>query len=277
MFSVRGSAAQTPVVARRRAIDRLRDTRAAVPHLPPAQGLLPLAILLIVWQLKQRGVDPYYPAPSRWWSAIVTAWKAGAVEPAIVATCKTFVIGLVLATILGTVLGAAVGRSPFLDRALGPIFEFFRVLPAAAVVPIIVLFSGYTERMKLAVVLFTGVWPILLQVRTTARMVNPVTLEMAHMLRLGRARTLAKVLVPALVPGIVAGLRIAAPILLIVTLLAEALTQVNGIGSLLLDAQRNYNSAEVYGLVIFTGILALTVNWLVEVMAAVLRRYDNAA
>jgi ABC-type nitrate/sulfonate/bicarbonate transport system permease component len=277
MFSARDRSEQRAAVERRSVIERLRTTRAAVPHLPPVQGLLPLVILLVVWQLKQHGADPFYPAPSEWWSALSNAWNAGALSPAIVATCKTFLIGLVLATVVGTILGAAVGRSPFVDRALGPVFEFFRVLPPGAVVPIIVIFAGYTERMKLAVVLFTGVWPILLQVRTTARMINPDTLDMAHMLRLGRARTLTKVLVPALVPGIVAGLRIAAPILLIVTLLSEALTQVNGIGGLLLDAQRNYNSAQVYGLVMFTGILALAVNWLVEAMAALLGRYDNAA
>lgn len=277
MFSGRGSTSQAPELHRRSAIDMLRAARAAAPHVPPVQGLLPLVILLVVWQLKQHGVDPYYPEPSRWWDAISAAWTAGSLQPAIVATCKTFLLGLVLATILGTVLGAAVGRSPLIDRAVGPTFEFFRVLPPGAVVPIIVLFSGYTERMKLAVVLFTGVWPILLQVRMTARMINPVTLDMARMLRLGRTRTIARVLVPALVPGIVAGLRVAAPILLIVTLLAEALTQVNGIGGLLLDAQQNFNSAAVYGLVLLTGILALAVNWLVELIAGLLRRYDNPA
>jgi ABC-type nitrate/sulfonate/bicarbonate transport system permease component len=274
MSSERNSAVH---VSRRSTSDRLRDLRAGLPHLPPAQGLLPLVVLLVVWQLTKHGVDPYYPAPSRWWDAISAAWTGGRLAPAITATCKTFLVGLILATAVGTILGAAVGRSPFLDRALGPVFEFFRVLPPAAVVPVIVLFSGYTERMKLAVVLFTGVWPILLQVRTTARMINPVTLEMAYMLRLGRARTLVKVMIPALVPGIVAGLRIAAPILLIVTLLSEALTQVNGIGSLLLEAQRNYNSAEVYGLVLFTGILALLVNWIVEAMAGLLRRYGTGS
>ena len=254
---------------------RIHGAQRRIQHLPPLRGLLPLVALLVVWELTQRGIDPYYPRPSRWWEALSDEWKAGVLRESITATCKTFVVGLLLATVIGTAIGAVVGRSRLIDRALGPLFEYCRVLPPAAVVPIIVLFSGYTERMKLAVVLFTGIWPILLQVRTTARTLNPVMLDMARTLRLGRARTITKVMFPALVPGIVSGVRLAAPILLIVTLLAEALTQVNGIGSLLLNAQNTYNSSEVYGLVVLTGILALLVNWSVELVAFALQKYER--
>jgi ABC-type nitrate/sulfonate/bicarbonate transport system permease component len=248
-------------------VKRLRE-------LPPLRGLLPLVVLLVVWQLVQHGIDPYYPRPSLWWKSLSAAWNVGVLRPGVTATVKTFVLGLVLATAAGTILGALVGRSRVVDRALGPTLEYCRVLPPAAVVPIVVLFTGYTEQMKLAVVVFTAIWPVLLQVRTAARTINPVVLELAQVLRLGRARTLAKIVFPSLVPGVVAGVRLAAPVVLIITLLVEAVTQVRGIGSLLQNAQRNYDSAQVYGLIVITGVLALLVNWLVELATLGLRKYQ---
>jgi len=43
--------------------------------LPAIRGLLPLILLLLVWQLVQSGPSPYFPAPSQWWAATVTLFN----------------------------------------------------------------------------------------------------------------------------------------------------------------------------------------------------------
>ena len=40
--------------------------RAMLASLPPARGLLPLVLLLVVWQLIQGGPSPYFPGPAQW-------------------------------------------------------------------------------------------------------------------------------------------------------------------------------------------------------------------
>lgn len=260
------SAVRSPVGMRFR-----RRRRAS--GVPPLRGLLPLAVALLIWQLIQHGTSAYFPRPSLWWEAVQAQWRADALQPAIGATLKSFVLALVIATALGTAIGIAIGRSRRLDRALAPTLDFCRFLPAAAVVPIAVLFAGYTEKMKIFVVVFAAIWPILLQVRSAARAQSPLLLDVARSLHLSRLRTLRSVLLPSLVPSILLGLRVAAPLVLIVVLLVEIVTQVTGIGSLISTAQRQFDAATAYGLLAIAGILGIAVNALVAILEARLLRY----
>jgi ABC-type nitrate/sulfonate/bicarbonate transport system permease component len=257
-----------------RAIRRRRRTQREVP---PLRGLLPLLVLLVVWQLVQHGQSAYFPRPSLWWDAIRDQERSGALWPALGATMKSFVWALLLATVVGTALGIAIGLSRFLDRLLGPFLDYCRFMPAAAVVPIAVLFAGYTERMKLIVVVFSALWPILLQVRASLRSQSPLLGDVARSLHLSRARRIWKVLLPSLVPAITLGVRVAAPLVLIIVLLVEIITQVKGLGGLISTAQRSFDAATAYGLLAITGLLGVAINAVVAAAEGWLLRYRPRA
>ena len=252
---------------------RRRRRTGARGSLPPLRGLLPLVIGLVLWELLQRQPSPYFPRPSLWWDAVVVLWDTDLLVPAVLATLRTFAYALVLATVVGTLIGTLVGRSRLADKLLGPLFEFCRVLPPAAIVPLAVLFAGYTENMKLTVVVFAAIWPVLLQVRSAARSMEEVRLEMGRSLQLSRLRSAQKILFPSLLPAILLGVRVAAPSVLIIVLLVEIITQVPGLGGLIITAQRNFLSAQVYGLVVIAGVLGLLVNSLVSLLEGVALRY----
>ena len=70
-------------------------------QLPPPQGLLPLAVVLVLWQIFQRGNSPYFPPPSTWWNGLVQIAAGGKLLTACIATLKTIVAGLALAIVAG--------------------------------------------------------------------------------------------------------------------------------------------------------------------------------
>ena len=60
------------------------QVRSVLASLPPARGLLPLVLLLVLWQLLQGGPSPYFPGPAQWWKAtavlfdrerLLTQWR----------------------------------------------------------------------------------------------------------------------------------------------------------------------------------------------------------
>lgn len=233
---------------------------------PPLRGLLPLGLLLLVWELAGSDGSPYFPPPSEWADGVAVLWNNGTLWPAAVETLSTFAIALAVATVLGTLLGLILGASRAADRALGPTFEFARAMPPAAVVPIAALLIGYDTKMKVVVVTFAAIWSILLNTRTGMRSIDPVLLDMATCLRLNAFDRSRKCVVPALLPSIFLGVRVAAPVALVITLLVEIVTRFDGIGALIAVAQRNYLAGQVYGLLLVAGLFSFVVNGLVSML-----------
>jgi NitT/TauT family transport system permease protein len=140
-------------------------------------------------------------------------------------------------------------------------------------VPIFVLLIGYDQKMKVTVVVFTAIWPIMLNTMSAVRNINPLLLDTAASLHLSGFDRARKVLFPSLLPAILLGVRVAAPVTLIITLLVEILTAVNGVGALIATAQRNFQSAAVFGLVIVAGLFGLLVNAIVALIEGYVFRY----
>lgn len=235
---------------------------------PPLRGLLPLAVLLIAWELTGDDGSPYFPPPTRWATGLSDLWNNGALWPAAIQTLSTFAVALAVATVLGALLGLLVGASRTADRALGPSLEFARALPPAALVPIAALLIGYSTTMKVAVVTFAAIWSILLNTRAGVRSIDPVLIDTARCLRLNAFDRSRKCVLPALLPSIFLGVRVAAPVALVITLLVEIVTRFDGIGALIATAQRNYLAGQVYGLILVAGLFSFLVNGMVSVLQA---------
>jgi sulfonate transport system permease protein len=240
----------------------------------PLRGLLPLVVLLGVWQLTGLAHQSvFFPPPSQWIGQTATLASGGGLWTAVRQTLVTFVLSLIIATVIGTALGLLIGRSPLLERLLGPLLEFFRFLPGVTLVPLAVLFFGYTQSMELYVVVFGAIWPVLLQVRLAAREIDPALLDVRRALRLSRFDAFRKIMLPSVAPGIMLGVVITAPLTLVLALVVEVSTQVSGIGKLLETAQQSFLAAEVFGLIVIVGVIALVINVLLSLISARLFRY----
>jgi ABC-type nitrate/sulfonate/bicarbonate transport system permease component len=249
-----------------------RYFKLGVATLPSARGLLPLVVLLGAWQILQTGNSPYFPPPSDWWNGLVLLAKSGRLYPALSATTVTLLLGLAVAVVIGAGGGLIIGVSPRFGRAVGPLLEFLRAIPPPAVVPVAILFMGYDERMKLTVVVLAAIWPVLLNTSSAAERIHPLLLDVARSFRLSALDRMRLIVLPSVVPAILLGIRVALPVAIVVTLLVEILTSVEGIGALMIGAQRNFQSPQVYGLLVLIGLFGLCVNNMFAVFEAVLLR-----
>lgn len=224
------------------------------------RGLLPLAMFVAVWQIIDPQKSPYFPPPSAWWSAIRAMADSGKLWPALASTLETFALGIAIAIVLGVALGVLIGRSRTARRLFGPLFEFCRGLPPPVIVPVAVLLLGYAQSLKLLVVVWVAIWPILLNTASAAGLVHELLIDVSRTFHLNNLTTLRKIVLPAVVPDILLGIRVAIPLAIIITLLVEMLTSLPGIGSLIVTSQRQFRSAEVYGLLIVVGLMGFALN-----------------
>jgi ABC-type nitrate/sulfonate/bicarbonate transport system permease component len=242
------------------------------------RGLVPLAVLLGIWQLVGNPNSSSTPAPSAWWGAFKSIEQAGTLWPAVEKTVTLFAEGLALATVIGVALGVALGASRRLNRGLNPLLEFLRATPAAAIVPAVILLFGAKAGTDIGIVVFGSIWPILLNTAAARRALPPLRLDVAHSLRLSWWDRMRKIVLPSLVPAIVVGVRVAAPICLIVTLLVDFLVATGGLGYLLQQYQGEYLASDAFALVAVIGIMGVLINLALGVLERVtLKRWPASA
>jgi ABC-type nitrate/sulfonate/bicarbonate transport system permease component len=249
------AAVATPVRRRSGARTQTR-TRGSIP----LKGLLPLLLLLGVWQLVGDESSASFPRPSSWWPALKNIEADGELWTSLGATMVTFVLALLVATVLGATLGILIGSLRTADRAMAPTLQFFMSIPSPTLVPVALLVIGVSRGMQVGVVVFAAIWPIILNTAAGMRAVPAVRLEMARVLDLSPIARFLKVILPSVAPGALLGVLVSAPICIVVTLLVEMLTSSEGLGFLLLTSQRAFQSSEVFGLLLLIGVLGYLVN-----------------
>jgi ABC-type nitrate/sulfonate/bicarbonate transport system permease component len=241
------------------------------------KGLLPLILVLVVWQLVGDKSSSTLPPPSSWWDSLKTIEGQGGLWSAFEKTIVLFFEGLALATIIGLAFGVALGSSEPLSSGLGPTLEFWRTTPAAAIVPAVILLFGTAMGAEIGIVVFGTVWPILLNVTAGRRRLPSLRIDLAHSFHLSWWARMRKIILPSLVPDILTGLRIAGPICLIVVLLVDFLMSTGGLGYLIVQYQGAFEASSTFAIVAVVGVIGYLVT--VGLAAAeffVLRRWQTS-
>jgi ABC-type nitrate/sulfonate/bicarbonate transport system permease component len=234
--------------------------RAPVP--PPVTQALVLVGLVVVWQLVDAvGVvsAQALSGPVEVTRALAGLLSSSAVWTEIGQTLTGWSIGLGVATAVAVPLGMLLGASSPAYRSSRFVIDFLRTIPALGIIPLASLLYGSTRSTELLIVIPACLWPLLLQTIYGVRDVDPVALESARSFRLGRRRTLTRVVLPSATPFIATGLRIAAVIGMLLAISVELLVRVPGVGNGLARAQGNAATDDVYAYTVIAGLMGLVV------------------
>lgn len=239
-------------------------------------AMLFAAALLLLWQLlaERELISPaFFPSPSRTLGELWRQVARGQIWEPLSATGYRMFCGWALASLAGVVLGAAIGFSRAVRETLEPTLEFMRPLPASAVVPVAILFLGFSNAMTIAVIAFGAVWPVLLGSLHGFASIEPQLADVAAALRLQRLQAFLKIAVPNALPDILAGARVGLAISLILAVVTEIQASQPGLGQNILLAQRSFRSPELYAGVVTLGIMGLTINYAIVMLERRLLRW----
>ncbi|MET7570321.1 ABC transporter permease subunit [Streptomyces sp. NPDC005492] len=242
-----------------------RATRGALPR------LLVLVLALAVWQLAARAHGSiYFPPPTRiahhaydlWFSGPVGhAFLTPAAVDAILPSLGRMSAGFALAAVVGIALGMAVGRSRRAHALCNPVLQFARAVPPPALVPVFVVVFDFGTPMQLASIVFSAVWPVLINTAEGARDTDPLRLDVAAVMRLTAPERLWFLLLPSALPRIFAGLRLSLSLSLVLMVFSELLPgTANGIGFTLTDAQSRSDLLTVWAVLVLLGVLGYLLN-----------------
>lgn len=152
-------------------------------------------------------------------------------------TLYGWALGLTLAILIAVPAGIALGSSRLTHAATAAVVDVLRPIPAVALLPLVILIWGQGTAMKLVLVTFATVWPILFNTIYGVHDVDPVATDTARSFGLGVWARLRRVVLPSAAPFILTGTRVAASLGLVVIVGAELVAgATNGIGAFILLA-----------------------------------------
>jgi NitT/TauT family transport system permease protein len=161
--------------------------------------------------------------------------------------------GFCLAICYAVPLGLAIGWYRRFADVVSPLLEAMRNTAALALLPVFILLLGIGEASKIALVVYSCSWPILLNTIAGVRNVDPLLIKSARTMGLSSFQLFHKVILPASTPTIFVGIRLAGAYSLLVLVAAEMIGAKAGLGYLIIYAQYNFQIPNMY-----VGILSIT-------------------
>lgn len=253
---------------RPRARRRLAPPRATARWLALGPGLLVAA-----WVAGSATgvIDPATLSPP--WTVISTFGELigeGRLQSNLLTSLQRAALGLLFGVASGVVLALVAGLSRIGEGLVDGPVQIKRAIPTLALIPLVIVWFGIGEEMKVLVVSLAVFVPIYINTHAALRGIDARYVELAESVGLSRAAFLRRVAVPGALPGFFTGLRLAVTIAWTALVVVEQVNATSGIGYLMTQAR-------IYGLteIIIVGLVVYAVLGLVS--DAVVRTIERRA
>ncbi|MFJ8822720.1 ABC transporter permease [Streptomyces sp. NPDC102467] len=206
------------------------------------------------------------PAP---WTIAGTARDLiadGRLQSNFATSAQRALLGLVFGTVAGLLLALVSGLSRLGEGLVDGPVQIKRAIPSLALIPLLVLWFGIGETMKVITIALGVFVPIYLHTHNGLRTIDNRYAELAETVRLGRLQFVRHVVLPGALPGFLLGLRFGVTAAWLALVVVEQVNATSGIGYMM-ELARTYGQTDVIivGLVVY-GLLGLVSDALVRLV-----------
>jgi ABC-type nitrate/sulfonate/bicarbonate transport system permease component len=237
--------------------------------------LLAVPVLLVAawWAATAGSANFFWPPLSQILGTFGETWFTGRLTADVLPSLARLLAGYLAAVALGVGLGTAIGSSRTLRALLEPVLEFFRAIPSPVLVPILMLFAGIGNEMKIIVIVSGCVWPVLLNTVEGVRALDEVLSDTARSYRLRRRSRLVHLVLRGASPQIAAGARQALSIGIILMVISEMFAASNGLGFTIIQFQRSFAIPQMWTGIIMLGLIGIVLSVIFRVVENRLLRW----
>ncbi len=180
-------------------------------------------------------------------------------------TAAEVIAGFILGSLLGAFFGYVLGMSPTAEFALSPYILALQIAPKVAFAPLFIMWMGFTVYPKILVAILIVFFPVMVNVLTAIRTVDPDLINLARAFTATRAQIFWKIEFPASLPPLFAGLRIGSTLAVVGVVVGELVGGNKGLGYQLAFGEGQANTPMV-----FVTILMLTLVGGIAYLAVIL-------
>ena len=196
--------------------------------------ILPVAAL-VAWEIFGRaGMLPRYLSfPSAILAALWELAVSGELFVALAASLYRVSTGFVLGTVAGVIVGLGAGIVPGIRHFFDPLVSFLYSIPKIAFLPVFLLLFGLGHASKIAIIAFSGFFPVFIASRHAVLSVNKLLVWTAQNMGTPQRKIFFRVIIPAAAPQLFSGVRIGLAHAFVVLFATELIGSKVGLGTII--------------------------------------------
>ena len=210
-------------------------------------------------------VDPaVLPGPGL---VVRSTWEDRAnLWPAMWATSKEAVLGILVAVVVSLALAVAIDWSRTARRSLYPLMVASQSLPIIALAPLVVIWFGFGAGPKVVLVALFTFFAVTVGLVQGLASADRDAMDLVRTMGAGRLQLLWRVRLPSALPQFFTGLKVAVTYSYVSAIVAELVGAVQGLGVYTTAAKGAFRTDLVFGAVLVTAGLTLVLFGVVAVL-----------
>lgn len=228
-------------------------------------------LLLVIWELITRlGWIPawFLPVPTEVFQTLFDMVISGELVHHAAVSLGRAVSGYVMAALAGVGLGLLIAWSRIVEDFFDPLIELIRPLSTFALIPIFFLWFGIGNTSKIMIIFKSCFFPIVLNTIAGIKGVDKKLIMAARSLGADGRQMWTRVLLPSAMPMIITGMRISTAIAMMALVGVEMLSSDSGLGFLVIDAQRTFDTERVFAGIVVLALLGFSLDRLARKIQA---------
>lgn len=213
------------------------------------------------------------PPPSKVWSEFLRMMENEKLLRHSGITLAEVVIGFIIGSMLGAIIGFVLGAAPRAELVLSPYILALQIAPKVAFAPLFVMWLGYTVYPKILVAILIVFFPIMVNVLTAVRTVDPDLVNLARTFSATRWQIFRMIEYPTSMAPLFSGLRIGATLAVIGVVVGELVGGNMGLGYLLTYGEGQGNTAAVFVTIILLTLIGIAAYGVVALAEARVLHY----
>ena len=218
---------------------------------------------LLSWSVLTYGgfVEPLFlPSPTAVIQQFLHLLKSGELIYNVWMSVSRVVWGFLISAFISIPLGLLIGSFKSMDGLFGPMVSLLRYMPAAAFIPLIILWVGLGEPSKVAIIFLGSFFYNTLMIADAVKFIPIDFLKAAYTLGASRRDVFFNVIFPATLPSILDTLRINVAGAWNFVVVAELVGADSGLGNMIMIAQRFLKTDKIFVGIILIGLIGLLID-----------------
>jgi NitT/TauT family transport system permease protein len=215
------------------------------------------ALLFAVWHIAAVYIvaSILFPPPGRVIVKAIELIQDGTLQEQAAVSLRRIMTGFICGSAIGIPLGLAIGSFRPVRYLLEPFTEFFRFIPATAMITVAVIWFGIGEGSKIFLIIYTTVFIVTLNTAAGVGAIAPNKLRAARSLGANTRQVFLNVALPATAPHILTGMRLAMGNSFVTIVAAELIAANAGLGKMIWDARLYMLVDQIFVALLTLGLL----------------------